>query len=307
MSILQRPIPKANSFLARQQLVDEIYSNLMCIGFGTITKYDKVKQVATIKPSFLQTVASADSAVQLQSPLLVNIPVIRGRGKRGGLRFPISDGDMVVLLFGDRSIDKLKAGLDPAIPNSARMHHRNDAVALPFFHNLKTMQIDDNDGTSVEYNRTKMTLTEDKIVIENPTKKTEVEMTQNIHLKTELAQILITNKIKLANDQQNWKANMNTWLEKAQAIVDQINAFIDKASDIAQAVADSGTALAGATTVPAAPGATLAMNPGTITNATKVTTDASAAKAGLVPIKQQLTTLKTDLGTVKSNLDLLFD
>lgn len=65
-------------------------------------------------------------------PLLLNVPIIFPGSKTSQLTFPIDDGDTVMLVFSQRSIDRFKLGSSNGhVPADFRKYSRNDAVAIP--------------------------------------------------------------------------------------------------------------------------------------------------------------------------------
>jgi hypothetical protein len=102
---------------------------------GRIESYDAAKQLVRVKPLLKEISDSEEGDQSIDSlPVLNNVPVVFPGG--GGFRvtFPIKVGDVVLLVFNDRSLDvwKSKGGeVDPLLFNR---HHLADAVAIPGLH-----------------------------------------------------------------------------------------------------------------------------------------------------------------------------
>lgn len=103
---------------------------------GRVERYDASKQLADVAPLLKDQVEGQDGKVTPVSlPVLTGVPVVFPGG--GGFRvtFPIQPGDLVLLVFSDRSLDKWLAGDGREVdPGASHMHSIADAVALPGLH-----------------------------------------------------------------------------------------------------------------------------------------------------------------------------
>lgn len=108
---------------------------------GKIAKYDEVEQKADIDV-MLQRVLVASDGTELPEetiPQLMDVPIIFPRGGAGTGNFfiswPLAAGDLVHLVFIERSIDQYldKQG-ELTKPLDFRMHNLSDAVAYPGFY-----------------------------------------------------------------------------------------------------------------------------------------------------------------------------
>lgn len=68
-----------------------------------------------------------------QLPRCERVPVAHLRWGGFAISAPLAEGDLVLLLCADRSIDELLAGGGPSTPNDPRRHDLSDAIALPQF------------------------------------------------------------------------------------------------------------------------------------------------------------------------------
>jgi hypothetical protein len=104
---------------------------------GRIEKYDSVRQCAEVKPMLKLGVVCSDGSQAVDKlPVLVDVPVVFPRGGGYFLTFPLAKGDLVLLIFIDRSIDgyALSTGQTEQEPVDLRTHDISDAVAIPGFY-----------------------------------------------------------------------------------------------------------------------------------------------------------------------------
>ena len=68
-------------------------------------------------------------------PIILNVPLIFPSSISSMFSFPVAVGDDVLLVFSQRSLDRLKmsTGATPLPPKNYRKYSRNDAIALPGF------------------------------------------------------------------------------------------------------------------------------------------------------------------------------
>ena len=93
-----------------------------------VERYDETKLLCDVKPLVRDPLPDGTTA---SVPVICNVPVAFQGG--GGFRvtFPVKAGDTVLLVFGERSLDRwLNDGgeVDPVDP---RRHDLSDAVAIP--------------------------------------------------------------------------------------------------------------------------------------------------------------------------------
>ena len=111
---------------------------------GKIESYDATEQKADIKPLLKRPLVASDGT-ELESeslPILMDVPICfpRGGGGMGGfcITWPLAPGDLVHLVFVERSIDQyLDKNGEETDPLDYRMHNLSDAVAYPGFYPRK--------------------------------------------------------------------------------------------------------------------------------------------------------------------------
>lgn len=98
---------------------------------GRVEKYDAAKQFAKVKPLLQALQRNADgSTTSVSLPVVNNVPVLFPQGGGLQLRLPVAKGDIVLLVFCDRSLDKWKSKGGEVDPVDLRQHHLSDAVAI---------------------------------------------------------------------------------------------------------------------------------------------------------------------------------
>lgn len=117
---------------------------------GRVERYDPDKQKADVKPLLMRTVIHDDGTELSEAlPVIPDVPVMFPRGGGFFISFPVEQGDFVLLVFCERSIDKYLAGYGTDTdPVDLRMHDLSDAVAIPAFYPF-AKAISDASGTDL--------------------------------------------------------------------------------------------------------------------------------------------------------------
>lgn len=101
---------------------------------GSVDTYDPALQVADVQPLLRFPVVASDGT-ELDAdelPILRGVPVAFPRGGGGFLSFPLVRGDLVHLVFVERSMDQwLNGEGELTTPADFRMHSLSDPVAYP--------------------------------------------------------------------------------------------------------------------------------------------------------------------------------
>ena len=103
---------------------------------GRVEKYDLAQQSADIKPLIKRAFQTADGTEVLEElPVISQVPIVFPRAGGFFISLPIKKGDLVTLLFCERSIDKYTKGTGKDTdPVDLRQHELIDAVAFPGFY-----------------------------------------------------------------------------------------------------------------------------------------------------------------------------
>lgn len=115
-----------------QSLCGDLLTEVSTCKVASVETYDPARQKITAQPLIRTSYLDEAGERQTERPAAIqNVPVaFFGCGKYR-ITFPIKRGDLVLLVFSDRSLDKwLQVGgeLDPG---DDRQHNINDAIALP--------------------------------------------------------------------------------------------------------------------------------------------------------------------------------
>jgi len=95
---------------------------------GIVVSYDREKQLAIVEPSLKRTLNTGE----IQNlPKIYNVPVQFPHAGDTFIHFDLKEGDNVLLIFSERSIDKWSARGGKVAPSERRMHSINDCFAIP--------------------------------------------------------------------------------------------------------------------------------------------------------------------------------
>jgi Phage protein Gp138 N-terminal domain len=108
-------------------LKDELSRDLNCHQIGVIQAFYPATQTADININ----IAEVYNGKLIKYPILLSVPVIVLHGGVGAMTFPVTKGDICLLLFNDRDMDSwYTSGQVGNAPNTTRTHSLSDAVAL---------------------------------------------------------------------------------------------------------------------------------------------------------------------------------
>lgn len=95
---------------------------------GTITEYDALLQTCSVQPSIKRRRLDGETFSRKE---ISEVPVVFPRSKTGGISFPLSAGDGVLLVFSQRSIEEWGVTGDETATQDTRLHNISDAIAIP--------------------------------------------------------------------------------------------------------------------------------------------------------------------------------
>lgn len=105
---------------------------------GVILGFDSVALTAVVHPSIqAQARSQAGDWIDVQMPVLLDVPIVFPGGGNWLMTFPLTEGDEVLLVFAARCIDSWfdqGAGSSPypgAVQSDQRQHSLSDAFAIP--------------------------------------------------------------------------------------------------------------------------------------------------------------------------------
>lgn len=152
----------------------DIFLTMNCHALATIQSFDALDQTVKATVNYTQTYKEKNKktgiyeSVQVDYPVLVDVPVIFLRGGLSGMTMPIKKGDQCLIFFNDRSIDDW-FGSGQIVPlTSPRLHSFSDGIALVgLSHAKNSLQNFDQDNPVLYNGVTKVTVKENKVKIEN--------------------------------------------------------------------------------------------------------------------------------------------
>ena len=110
-----------------REIIDDRLRRVNTCMPGKVETYDATRREATVSPQVDDKYAN-DEVLRL--PVLTGVPVIQITTANAGLVLPIAEGDGVLVLFAQRSIDRWLSAGNRGIPNDIRMHSLSDPIAI---------------------------------------------------------------------------------------------------------------------------------------------------------------------------------
>lgn len=95
---------------------------------GRIEKYDWELQKASVKPLIKKQYMDGREA---SLPLIVNVPVMFMRTDNFSFTYPINEGDLVLVLFTERSMELYLKDGGEQLPGDRRKFDLSDGIAIP--------------------------------------------------------------------------------------------------------------------------------------------------------------------------------
>lgn len=170
--------------------MDEVHTAIP----GRIVEYDASKQEAVVQPMIKRRYFDAEGNPNglVDQPAIVAVPVVFPSSGGGIISFPVKQGDTVLIIFSEISLDtfNFSDGSAPVDPEDHRKFNYSDAIAIPGLYPFnKTLNAHPNDlvvkfnvGTGSE-NSFHLKPNGD-VVINSPTKvviSADVEVNGNIY------------------------------------------------------------------------------------------------------------------------------
>lgn len=125
---------------------------------GRIVAYDYTKQKAQVKPMISKKYRDGRTE---SLPVIVNVPVIFPRSSGASLTFPVNNGDYVLLIFSERSMENWLALGGEQEPGDTRKYDLTDAIAIPGLYPFSVLSIaDNNTDVLLKYKNTEFRIQE---------------------------------------------------------------------------------------------------------------------------------------------------
>jgi hypothetical protein len=121
---------------ALQVILNQNMADMFVALPGRVESYNSTEQTASVKPLISHNMQTIDGGeISEEIPVLQNIPVLFQRGGGFFFSFPLKEGDRVLIVFNDRSIDQYMRSADQTTvdPISFEAHGPNGAIAIPGF------------------------------------------------------------------------------------------------------------------------------------------------------------------------------
>jgi hypothetical protein len=116
-----------------------------------VEKYYPTKLAVDVKPLLRRADVAEDGArTTVEYPVIPSVPVLFPGSGAYRLTFPITKGDLVLLVFAETSIDKWLRVEKLLDPGDDRRHSLNDAIAIPGLRSFKGVNVAGNTGAALE-------------------------------------------------------------------------------------------------------------------------------------------------------------
>lgn len=236
---------------------------------GRVDSFDGEKQMVDVEPLVEDLIAAEDGAEIVETiPVVRNVPLMFPRGGDGfALTFPVVEGDLVLLVFCSRSIDRYleSEGGSPVNPEDFRTHDLSDAVAIPGFYPFPKA-LGDHDGEAAVLgfeDGAKARVGEDFIEIGMPDDATVfIESGRTETGLVDGTRIFVTDdKIELGTENATEKVSVDSKVQdELTAIRDNLNDLVTFVNEFVATVYNTHThavtTAPGTTAVPSATGST---------------------------------------------------
>ena len=88
-----------------EQIISETMFRLRCCIPAIVQKYNPSENTVECQPAIREKVILNDGSEKyVQIPILINVPIVFPGNSRYGIKFPIQQGDEVLVVFSDLSI-----------------------------------------------------------------------------------------------------------------------------------------------------------------------------------------------------------
>lgn len=179
-----------------EALQKKIAANLRVAMPGIIKKYDFKTQAADVQVDMKELYHDGSS---IDYPMISGVPVIFPRSGGASITMPVKAGDGCLIVFLDRDVRNWLLGSSGGTPQSRRVHHLSDAVAIigltPF---SKGSATENNNDVLLQFSDSKIRLKSGGII--------DIHNAKEVNIKTE--NVIIN--CKNANIKASESANIET-------------------------------------------------------------------------------------------------
>jgi len=146
---------------------------------GIIESYDFKTQKANIK---IDSKRIEDNNELTEYPVISNVPILTLSSGGAFISMPIKVGDSCLVFFADKDISNWLLGASTQVPNTKRMHHLSDAIAIIGLNKFtKPIPIENNSDLNISYANTIIRIKESGDV--------EIDCKTNVKLNSKTAEI----------------------------------------------------------------------------------------------------------------------
>ena len=134
---------------------------------GRIESYDFKTQKCTVKPLIKKKFFNGDV---LELPIITEVPVQFPRSKNAGMTFPLERGDLCIIIFCQRSMERWLASGEDVEPGDPRKFDLTDAIVIPGIFSFNFKNIANNNKDLEIQNR------KGEVALGNDTSKTNINI-----------------------------------------------------------------------------------------------------------------------------------
>lgn len=161
-------------------IIKKVNFNLRCCIPGIVQSYNLDTNTAEIQPAIREEIVNEDNSVSYMNlPLLINVPILFPKCSNGGITFPLSQNDEVLVFFSDLSYDNFWMYGNVQNPIEVRRHDLSDGLAIPTAISKKNTQAV-SDNLNIKFGDTQIKMSKSEITFVND--YGEVTLTQLIRL-----------------------------------------------------------------------------------------------------------------------------
>lgn len=199
----------------------------------------RIKDLGTkcvdVQPSL--SIRDEDGTIEVERSIIYNVPVVMPCTKDGGITFPMSVGDTVLLVFSMRGLSNWKRESATKVsPESMNVMSPSDAIAIAGLHQFPN-------SPNKPSSRNNKHNTNDVVLVHNIGKENEVEIrldrSGNVTINSPKNVIVNCNKAEV--NSKDFLINTNLYKVSAQDVIYSSGSFIIGTGAYAMSATDSAT------------------------------------------------------------------
>jgi len=131
---------------------------------GIVQSYDPATQQAEVQVAIKKTYGIAGEDVVLDAPVITSVPVVFPSTKNSFLIFPVEQGDSVLLVFSERSLERWLSAGGVVEGGINRKFDLTDAIAIVGLHAFNEPITADSASLTLQHKSAAIKLTDDSKV-----------------------------------------------------------------------------------------------------------------------------------------------